>query len=178
MKIFARKKPKRQIRLEKVFEKNGNTFYKYVDPLELPGPRLRAAEIAAVEADLSINSKDGIALLDKVFAEMNKGSFVQASAILVELYRRFKALAEEETFLKLATVYFVMNDEDETKYNLDEQELKIKVLKADEELKSFFLSAAAEHTKNYSKVSQETIMKYLEENQEELQKIEKYLSRK
>lgn len=146
--------------------------------------RLRIAEIAGIEAELCLNSKDGSMLVDKVITEIElwakspkSTGLANALAILVELKRRFEALAEEETFLKLATVYFMMNDEDPYKYSDIDQQKKKDAWEVDSEAKDFFLCRAAEITRFYGTTSDKDILMYLRKNQPELEKTARFLKK-
>lgn len=147
----------------------------------MPGPRLRVAEVAAVEADLSISATEGAKLLDMVLEKFetwtkspkSKG-FSEALAILIELRRRFEALAEEKTLQKLATCYYVMDDEDEVHYIQSQQQKKLDAWDADDDAKSFFLCRAAELTGFYGNTSEKDILTYLKREQPKLEKAAKY----
>lgn len=150
----------------------------------MPGPRLHVAEVAAVEADLSISSAEGIRLLDLAMEKFDawtkspksKG-FGEALAILVELQRRFKALAEEKTLQKLATCYYIMDNEDEVHYIQSQQQKKLDAWDADEDAKCFFLCRAAELTGFYGSTSDKDILMYLKKEQPELEKVARYFSK-
>jgi len=146
--------------------------------------RLRIAEIAGIEAELCLSSEDGSKLVDEVingiemWAKSPKSTGLSESlAILVELKRRFEALAEEETFLKLATVYFMMNDEDPNKYSSIDQQKKKDAWEVDREAKDFFLCRAAEVTRFYGTTSDKDILMYLRKNQPELKKAARFLEK-
>ena len=178
IKQIFRPKQERKVEMNKIYtDRYGNKFYEYKDPRQLPGPRLRVAEIAAVEADLSITAEKGCELIEAWVEFANKGDFTQASAIAVELYRRFKALAEEETLLRLASAYFVMNDEDEGHYIGREQRDKFDAWDMDPDSKDFFLSAAMKLTGFYGNTSTEDILKYLKEEQPRFEKAATFLKK-
>lgn len=166
-------------------DENGHVYYRFKDVRQLPGPRLRVAEAAATEADLSINSQDAIKLIDlamEKFEEWSKSrqskGLGDALAILVELKRRFVALAEEKTLLKLATVYFTMDDEDPLHYISREQERKLDAWECDLACKDFFLCRGAETTQFYSDTSDKDILMYLKAEQPNLEKVTDFLSRR
>ena len=150
----------------------------------MPGPRLRVAEVAAVEADLSISAAEGSKLLDLAMEKFemwtksakSKG-FGEALSILVELKRRFEALAEEKTLQKLATCYYVMDDEDEVHYIQSQQQKKLDAWDADQDAKSFFLCRAAELTGFYGSTSDKDILMYLKKEQPNLEKVARYFSK-
>lgn len=175
---WFKKKHTRKIDLKQVYkDRAGNIYYAYVDPRELPGPRLRVAEVAVVEAGMNIDAKTGMEMIDRQMEYWNKGQYAQAINISTELYKRFKMLAEEETLLKLATAYFVMNGEDETRYNKSDQELKLRAWADDEDARDFFIVEAVKLTGYYSTISPEDILTYLKENKSEVEKAAKYLQK-
>lgn len=181
---FLKKKQKPKIELKQIYkDKNGHVFYEYLDPRQMPGVRLRVAEIATVEADMKVSAKTGIELLDLAMEKLagwsqDKKGFGEGLTILVELKRRFVALIEEKTLLKLATIYFTMDAENETQYISSEQTKKIDAWDADLECKDFFLCVAVKLTGFFGDFSTEDILKYLKENQKELEKVEQFLQRK
>lgn len=183
-KLFKKQKQKPKIELKQVYkDKNNHIYYEYADPRAMPGVRLRIAEIATVEEELGISADIGIELLDLAMEKLAGWSqdakgFGEGLAILVELKRRFVALVEEKTLLKLATIYFTMDNEDETKYINSEQLKKIDAWDADPEAKDFFLCTSAKLTNRFGDFSPEDILKYLKENQPELEKVEQYLQKK
>ena len=70
----------------------------------MPAPRLRNAEIAAIEADVCISAENGSKLVDtaiekfEAWAKSPKSTgLADALSILVELKRRFVSLAEFST---------------------------------------------------------------------------------
>lgn len=176
-KLF-RKQTKIDHRLELIHtDKHGNKYYKFKDPRQLPGARLRAAEMAAIEAELCITSQEGSRLLEIQMDYMNKGDFVHASSITVELYNRFKSLAEEETLLKLASVYVVMEGEPVDEYMQSWFERKLKAWADDEQAKGFFLGLAIQITEAYGDTSPQHILEYLKNHREELEKSKRYIAR-
>jgi len=151
----------------------------------MPGPRLRVAELAAVEADLSINAKDGTELIDKAIEYFETATrskkfegFSHGLAILVELQKRFKALAEERTLLKLATVYFTIDGEDPATYLSSWQEKKMEAWELDPQCKDFFLCRGAEITRFYGDTSDRDILTYLKKEQPNLEKATDFLSKR
>ena len=179
-------RPKEQAAdLKRIYkDKAGNIYYKFRDDRQMSAHRLRIAEIAGIEAELCLSSEDGSKLVDEVingiemWAKSPKSTGLSESlAILVELKRRFEALAEEETFLKLATVYFMMNDEDPNKYSSIDQQKKKDAWEVDREAKDFFLCRAAEVTRFYGTTSDKDILMYLRKNQPELKKAARFLEK-
>ncbi len=150
----------------------------------MPAPRLRNAEIAAIEADLCITAKDGSMLIDaaiekfEIWSKSPKSTGLADSlSILVELKRRFESLAEEETLLKLASIYFMMNDEDPHHYVNSQQQVKLDAWDIDKEAKDFFLCMEEEITNYYGTTSDKNKLMYLNQNQPELKKAARFLEK-
>ena len=165
-------------------DKNNNVYFGWRDVRQMSGHRLRVAEMAAVEADLSINSEDGIKLIDQAIEKIETWSkspkstgLSEGLSIIVELKQRFVALAEEKTLLKLATCYFTMNDEDPEHYIQSEQQKKIDAWDMDGDAKSFFLCRAAEITQFYGDTSDRDILMYLKKEQPNLEKVARFLEK-
>ena len=183
--MLKRKSPSGADLVRTYKDNNGHVYYRFKDPRQMPGPRLRVAEVAAVEADLSINAKDGTQLIEMAIESFEQATrspkftgFAQGLDYLVELKRRFVALAEEKTLLKLATVYFTMDDEDPNHYISREQERKIDAWDADPACKDFFLCRGAEITQFYSDTSDKDILMYLKKEQPNLEKVTGFLSKR
>jgi len=143
------------------------------------------AEKCMTEANLSITAEDGIELVELAISKFEQATrskkfegFSEGLALLVELVRRFKALAEEHTFLNLATVYFTIDDEDPRFYLSSYRQKKIDAWEMDDNAKSFFLLRAAERTGFFSNISDQDILIYLKETQPSLEKITDFLSRR
>jgi len=179
------KKDKAGDLLKRIYkDKNGNIYFGFRDPRQMPANRLRVGEIAGVEAELCLSSTDGSMLVDKVITDIETWAkspkstgLANALSVLVELKRRFESLAEEETLLKLATVYFVMNKEDPYHYNTLEQQAKKDAWNIDGEAKDFFLCRAAEITNFYGTTSDKDILMYLKQNQPELKEAARFLKK-
>ena len=169
---FLTKTPKRKIELKEIYtDAYKNKYYEYKDPRTLPGCRLRVSQMAIVEAEVCITAEKGSMLVDKWIEFANKNDFVQAGAVAVELKRRFVALAEEETLLKLASCYFVMNDEQ------SDQVKKFDAWSMDEKARDFFLSCAIKITEFYGNTSTGDILTYLRKEQPDMEKAQKFLEK-
>jgi len=150
----------------------------------MPAHRLRIAEMAAIEADVCISAENGSQLVEAAIEKFEHWSkspkstgLSDALSILVELKRRFTSLAEEETLQKLASVYFVMNDEDPEHYVSSQQQKKLDAWDIDREAKDFFLCRAAEITNFFGTTSDKDILMYLKQNQPELKKAAHFLKK-
>lgn len=165
-------------------DKNGNLYYGWRDVRQLPGHRLRNAETAAVEADLSISAQRGMEIIDAAighfdeFAKSSKSQgFSKGLNLIMELRYLFAALLEEKTMLTLATVYYTMNDEDTEHYVQSEQQKKMDAWDKDEDAKDFFLCRAAEITGFFSGVSDKDILMCLKKEQPNLEKVARFFEK-
>jgi len=150
----------------------------------MPAARIRIGEITAIGADLGLSPEDGVKLTETALGHFDNWAkspkstgFADGLSIIVELNHRFKSLAEEETLLKLATVYFTMNDENPKKYNALEQQAKIDAWDIDREAKDFFLCRAVEITEFFGTTSDKDILMYLKQNQPGLKKAAHFLKK-
>ena len=148
----------------------------------MPGPRLRAAELAMKEAELSITAEDGAKMIDLAIEKFETATrskkfsgFGDGLNILVELKRRFAALIEERTMLKVAMIYFTIDDEDPNFFLGSYQEKKRDAWDADPQCKDFFLCRGAEITQFYGDTSDRDILTYLKEQQPQLEKATEFL---
>ena len=181
---LLRRKDRTETRKRIYKDKSGNIYYKFRDDKQIPAARLRVGEIAGVEAELCISSKDGVMLTDGILKDLEEWTkspksrgLADAMAKLVELRRRFESLAEEETLKKLATVYFTMNDEDPEHYIESQQQKKLDAWDIDSNAKDFFLCRAAEVTKFFGDTSDKDILMYLKQNQPSLAKAAQFLKK-
>lgn len=151
----------------------------------MPGARLRAAEVAAVEAELSITAEDGAKMIDLAIEKFEQATrskkfsgFGEGLNILVELKRRFVALIEEKTILKLAMIYFTIDDEDPNFFLGSYQDKKRDAWDADPRCKDFFLCRGAEITGFYGNISDKDILMYLNQEQPGLEKATDFISKR
>ena len=119
-------------------DKNGVSWYEYNNPLTIPAKRAISAEVATRFADMNLTRFQLIRLIQEMKRNANEGKIVDLFHLLAEVEFRINYLGEEETLLELATIYFVIDGEDET--GMDEMSKKKKrdLLKSDEEALSFF----------------------------------------
>ena len=173
--IFLRKTRKRKIELEQVHKTRGHIFYSYKNNLELPAKRSIAAEVAVREACMNITAEKLDELLDECIKHANKGNIVDLFAIIKEIKNRLRYSGERETLMKLATVYYIMDNEDETDYIRSEQQAKMKFWEDYPEEGDFFLQKAHNIITSFSNTSQIDIVTYLMENEKEIKKLQSYL---
>lgn len=162
----------RKIPMTKIYtDKNGLSWYEYNNPLTIPAKRAISAEVATRFADMNLTRFQLIRLIQEMKRNANEGKIVDLFHLLAEVEFRINYLGEEETLLELATIYFVIDGEDET--GMDEMSKKKKrdLLKSDEEALSFFLERAWKLTTKFSESSEYAIAEYLKINQVNIEKL-------
>ena len=162
----------RKIPMTKIYtDKNGVSWYEYNNPLTIPAKRAISAEVATRFADMNLTRFQLIRLIQEMKRKANEGKIVDLFHLLAEVEFRINYLGEEETLLELATIYFVIDGEDET--GMDEMSKKKKrdLLKSDEEALSFFLERAWKLTTKFSESSEYAIAEYLKINQVNIEKL-------
>jgi hypothetical protein len=162
----------RKIPMTKIYtDKNGVSWYEYNNPLTIPAKRAISAEVATRFADMNLTRHQMIRLIQEMKRNANEGKIVDLFHLLAEVEFRINYLGEEETLLELATIYFVIDGEDET--GMDEMSKKKKrdLLKSDEEALSFFLERAWKLTTKFSESSEYAIAEYLKINQVNIEKL-------
>jgi len=162
----------RKIPMTKIYtDKNGVSWYEYNNPLTIPAKRAISAEVATRFADMNLTRYQMIRLIQEMKRNANEGKIVDLFHLLAEVEFRINYLGEEETLLELATIYFVIDGEDET--GMDEMSKKKKrdLLKSDEEALSFFLERAWKLTTKFSESSEFAIVEYLKINQVNIEKL-------
>jgi hypothetical protein len=162
----------RKIPMTKIYtDKNGVSWYEYNNPLTIPAKRAISAEVATRFADMNLTRHQMIRLIQEMKRNANEGKIVDLFHLLAEVEFRINYLGEEETLLELATIYFVIDGEDET--GMDEMSKKKKrdLLKSDEEALSFFLERAWKLTTKFSESSEFAIVEYLKINQVNIEKL-------
>lgn len=167
-KLFKRKQPKQQqrkISVKKVFTDNqGNDWYEYTNPLQLPAKRAIAAEVATRFADMNL-TKDNLSLLiNEMKRKANDGNIVELFSLLAEIEYRLNFIGEETTLMELACCYYLIDGEDESEFQDLYREKKMEIFKTDSEAKNFFITGAFQYTIKYSDMSETVIHDYLRMN--------------
>ena len=150
----------------------------------MPAPRLRLAELALKAVEVGLSAEMGVDMTRKALDHFDQWAkspkstgFADGLAIIVELNHLFALLANEDTLQKLASVYFVMNNEDPFHYVESQQQAKLDAWDIDREAKDFFLCRAAEITRFFGTTSDKDILMYLRQNQPELKKAAHFLKK-
>lgn len=160
-KLFA--PPETEVALKHVYtDKQGNNFFEYENPLEMPKVRMLAGEISTRYMAMNLTKEELLRLLTEAEHRANKGNIVELFSIIKEIKDRAHYLAEENSLMQLATVYFLMEGEDPKLYDKATQRRKMALWNQDEEMKGFFLQKAWDQTHSFTESSQINIPLYLE----------------
>ena len=150
----------------------------------MPGARLRVAEIAAAGAAIGISPEEckellklSITKFEDGFKSMKSTGVTEGLNILYELMKRFVSVVEETTLMKLALIYFTMNDEDPYHYIQSEQQKKVDAWDVDPDAKDFFLCRGAELTGFYGNTSDQDILMSLKKDQPNMEKATEILEK-
>lgn len=169
MKLFKRK-PKEQktgsnIPLTKIYtDRSGRNWYEYSNALTIPARRAIAAEIATRFQEMNLTKEQLIRLMGAMKTAANAGNIVELFQYLGEIEFRLNFLGEENTLLELASIYFIIDGEDESTMDEMIKQTKLDALRGDAELKDFFIQKAFTLTTNYSNTSETAILDYLKTN--------------
>lgn len=167
----------RKIAVKEVYkDKFGNSWYEYVNPLQIPAKRAIAAEVATRFADMNLTKDNFITLMNEMKKKANEGNIVELFSILGEIEFRLNFIGEEQTLIELACCYYLMGDEDETDYSDIHKERKVAVLKEDTAAKDFFIQGAFKRTIKYSDMSEADILDYLIQNAPNAEKLNQLIA--
>jgi hypothetical protein len=166
-----RKQRKRAIPVTEIYQVSGHIFYQYENVLEIPAQRAIAAEVAIRQASMNMTVDVLHMSIDKCIDLANKGKIVDLFAILKEMKDRSLMVAERETLMQLATVYFLMDNEDESKYIRSEQQKKLDLFKENSDIADFFLQLSYKFITTYTANYQENILKYLAEQEQKVKRL-------
>lgn len=152
--------------VEVYVDMEGNKWFTFADIKQIPAKRGILAELATKYIDMNITSARLREFVDKISENVNEGRFIKAAALLELLSERLNWSCEEETLMQFAKVYFLMEGEPITgggPGSIQYEKQKDAILRKDLAARAFFLTRAFILTKNYSDISPENILEYLEQ---------------
>lgn len=122
-------------------DKAKNKYYTFKNPAEIPHGRWMDAQILQRYAEFCLTKEQFSMWLDRMEESINqKQPDIASLGALVKVARASEELyCEKETVLNLATVYFMMNDEDPETYMDYWQKAKREAWGKDKGAESFFL---------------------------------------
>jgi hypothetical protein len=167
-----------KIPLNLVFtEQSGVKWYEYQNPMQMPARRAIAAEVATRFAQMNVTKDVLVEFITNMEQKANSGNIVELFHLLTELKFRLDYIGEEQTMLDLATCYFILEGEDEGDFSEIWKQKKMERLRANGELRDFFVSRAFQLTTNYSELSNTDIHDYLKRNAQANQRFMNLLRR-
>lgn len=154
----------------------GQSYYTYKNPLQLPAIRTIAVERATRYANMFISESTLTQLIAEIKAAGNKQDWVKVFSIIQELEFRQKFLSEENSLLEVAQYYFLTEDENPEILNEKLLSDKIQVWKSDPAARAFFLQIALKYIQKYSDISMENLLPYLQANENNEKRIYQFIS--
>jgi len=180
MKLFKRKKeqkPASKHELREIYtSEDGSKWFEFLQPMNTPAKRAIAAEVATRFADMNVTKAILKELIQGMKGHANKGDIVSLFGILAEIEFRLDFIGEEETLLELASTYFLIEGEPADDLSEEWTNKKKTILKNDTAARDFFLSRAYLFTTKFSELSGRDFQKYLKENRENAERINRFLS--
>ena len=174
---FWQKRKDPPLALKKIYtDKEGNNYFTWKDPTEIPIHRANMAQMFSRYADLLLTKSLLSTLVDKALEECDNGKLTKVAVLLNEIKIREDLYAEPETLLQLATCYVMLKGESPHEYNQHEAQKKLNLWDSDHEAKSFFLQFAYQCTTSYSENSDKSILDYLKEMDPVISRMPKILS--
>lgn len=153
----------------------GNKFYEFANVLEIPSRRSIAAEVAIREQQMNLTADNLNMLIEHAKTAGDKGNFSDVMTIINEIQYRLTFAGEEQTLLKLATIYFTINGENPNKYKKEDQDLKMEIFKSNDDVRDFFLQKAYNLTQIYSDTSEADILMYLKRVESQNKRLQRFL---
>lgn len=145
---------------------NGVEYYTYQDAIDLPPIRGVAAEKASRFIECCITEDYLKSLTKKMVDAFNKKDMATVASLIKEQEFRLTFMAEEDTLLEMASIYFYTRNENPFEINDDLRRVKIANWKKNNEALNFFLKAAITLTQRYGSSSAENILQFLQEQRE------------
>src|ERR1700741_2977501 len=139
----------------------GHKFYQFVNPIQMTMERSIAASAANKEFGYNMTVDELHKLCDAALQSNNSRDYNGVAINLNEIKVRASKLVEYETTLKLGAMYFLMDDEHPGRYNPITIQRKIDIIKADDDLRAFFLQTVWDMVKPYTDLSSKDLMDYL-----------------
>lgn len=144
-------------------DKLGNNWYRFVDPLRMPGDRALSALVATRRGDLNYTRDDELEWIKTARDAANRGNFMEVGYLLRVKEDRLAWACEEKTLQSIAQVYYLLNDEPQALFQRKWQDEKARIWAEDEEARAFFLREAYMLTNGFSQLSLADIPNYLAE---------------
>lgn len=137
-------------------------WYEYSNHTLIPGSRAAAVTIGIQYADRNITPERLRKSLTEQLEHFNKGEFSQGSRITLDLLDRVDWNGEKETLIDLASIYFLIEGENEKEFSMKFKKIKSDYIKENEAAYTFFVNGAFQLTRHCSDTLKNVIPKYSE----------------
>lgn len=142
-------------------DKFGQRWYAFTDITTLPAKRGMLAELMSNVLDMNITRERLLGYIKRMKDNANNGKITALFADLEHIEERLQLIAEEESLLAFAKIYFLLEGEPIKESSMKFSKLKDKTFNEDAAARSFFLISAFRLTKHYSDISDKDILEYL-----------------
>ena len=142
MNVFRRRKSIIKKYNLKVVTLSGQVFYYWENPLLAPYRRVLAYFVASHETRLGVQRIDLEKFIELMRKSINEGQFARLGAYLEYFSSYVDLYASEENIFKLANSFILLPGENPLKPETEFSDRKYKLMKADEEIRAFFLQTA------------------------------------
>lgn len=134
---YNRMHPDYKTLIEYTFTINDVEYFQYKDDRDMPPLRRTAYEQFLREAELRMNSKDALELLNLTEDAIEKSKATDAIILIRGMKYQIEQFMEMDTFYRLFSCLFFTSDEDLTTYDYTHNDIKIEAFKK-EPVKTFF----------------------------------------
>lgn len=155
--------------LEFLFECGGKKYYHYADELMIPAFRALSAQDFYEELNCRIDREYLSTYFESIVTLLNKGKLVEAGAITKMAQDRLNHITNVDLLYKLASVLYIEEGEDPTRFSLAFAEQKIENWKKNGgHLDAFFLGKPLAAFIPFSQFSNGSIQEYSKAQMEEI----------
>jgi hypothetical protein len=164
------------IPLTKIFtDSDGDNWFEYTNPLQMPSKRTIAAEVATRFAEMNMTKDQLKTMVESMKKSANSGNIVEMFHLLAEIEWRLEFIGEEQTLIELAACYYVLDGEDETKFNDVFKQRRIDKLNNNPLVRDFFVQRALTSTIKFSELSSDDIQEFLKVSAQENERFYRIL---
>lgn len=142
-------------------DREGNRWYAFANPLQMHIDRELNLRDAEEYLKLNITRdwlKEWITGAENA---LNSGKISDLGVYIFELKTRVELLASRVAYLQFCAVFYLLNDEDPNRLDLNYVKRKVDLLEGNSELRDFFLNDLLVRSKNLEEYIQVTLIEYL-----------------
>lgn len=133
------KKPVAKHELQLAFTSKGKAYYSFVNEFDIPYMRAMWAMDFIGMLNEKTDAKYHKANYEYIIEMCNKGKLVEVGSVCQFALERMNDITNIDIMYKLASVFYLAEDEITENYNTEFAEAKIKLWQSDPEINSFFL---------------------------------------